>query len=77
VSLFAVFSYYYRTGCSITHPTPTTPIGLGNPSQEQPCCQPCLKDGMGEFLQGRDCGFAAQQRKSPIKHVNACLPLRL
>ena len=66
-----------RTSNSITDPTPTTPTGLGNPPQEQPCCQPCLKDGMGELLQGRDCGFTTQQGKSPIKHVNARLPLRL
>jgi len=50
VSLLAVFSYYYRTDCSMTDPTPTTPTGLGNPRQEQPCCQPCLKDGMGKLL---------------------------
>jgi len=27
VSLLVVFSHYYRTGCSITDPTPTTPTG--------------------------------------------------
>ena len=60
MSLLAVFSYYYRTSCSITGPTPTTPTGLGNPSQEQPYCLPCLKDGMGKLLQGRDCGLTIQ-----------------
>ena len=66
-----------RTSSSITDPTPTTPTGLGNPPQKQPCCQPCLKDEMGKLLQGRDCGFTIRQRKSPITHVNTCLPLRL
>jgi len=66
-----------RTSSSITDPTPTTSTELGNPPQEQPCYQPCLKDGMGKLLQGRDCGFTTQQWKSPITHVNTCLPLRL
>ncbi|KAG0514797.1 hypothetical protein BDA96_10G224300 [Sorghum bicolor] len=36
------------TRCSITDPTPTTSTGLGNPSQERPCCQPYPKDEMGK-----------------------------
>ena len=75
MSLLAVFSYYYRTGCSITDPTPTTPTGLGNPPQEQPYCHPCLKEGTGKLPQGRDCGFTTQQRKSPITYVKTCVPL--
>jgi len=31
---------------SAGNPTPTTPTGLGNPLQEQPCCQPSLRDEM-------------------------------
>ena len=57
------FSYYYRTYSSITDPTPTISIGLGNPPQEQPCCQPCPKDGMGKPLQGQDCGFSVHQKE--------------
>jgi len=75
VSLLAVFSYCYRTSCSVTDPTPTTSTGLSDPPQEQPYCQPCLKDGMGKLLQGRDCGFTTQQRRSPITHVKPCAPL--
>ena len=63
MSLLAVFSYYYRTCSSATDPIPTTSTGLGNPSQEQPWCQPYLKDGMGKPLQGRDCGFTIQQEE--------------
>jgi len=54
--------YYYRTHCSITDPTPTTSTGLDNPSQEQPCCQPCPKDEMGKPPQGRNCCFTIYQK---------------
>ena len=30
---------------------------------------------MGKLLQGRDCGFTTQQRKSPITYVKTCAPL--
>jgi len=62
VSLLVVF-YYYRTCNSVTDPTPTTSTGLGDPPQEQPYCQPCLKDGMDKPLQGRDCDFTIQQKE--------------
>jgi len=77
VTVSYLFSLLNRTGSNITEPTPTTPTGLGNPPQGQPCCQPCLKDGMGKLLQGRDCCFTTQQEKSPIPHVNTCLSLGL
>jgi len=51
---------FNRTISSITDPTPMTPKGLGNPLQEQPCCQPSLKDEMDQLQQGRDCGFTIQ-----------------
>jgi len=51
------------TCSSDTDPTPTTSIGLGNPPQEQPYYQPCLKDEMDKLLQGRDCRSTTHQRK--------------
>ena len=56
---------------------PTTPTGIGNPPQERLCCQPCLKDGMGKLLQGRDCYSSTRQKEISNHHVNPCLPLRL
>ena len=52
-----------RTGSSVIDSTPTTPTGLGNPPQEQPCCQPCFKDGVDKLLQGRDCCSSTRQRE--------------
>jgi len=74
--LLAVFSYCYRTCSSATDPTPTTSTGLGNPPQEQPYCQPCLKDGMGKPLQGRDCGFTTHQRKITSHTCKILCPLK-
>ena len=62
-----------RMCSSAGDPTPATPTGLGNPLQEQPCCQPSLKDEMDQLQQGRDCGFTIQQKKST--HVNTWPPL--
>ena len=77
MSLLAVFSYYYRTSCSVTDPTPTTSKGLGDPPQEQPYCQPCLKDGMDKLLQGRDYSFVVEQEEDHRStHVKTLCPLK-
>ena len=65
----AVFSYCYRTCCSITDLTPTISTGLGNPPQEQPCCQPRPKDEMGKLLQGQNCDFTIYKRKITSQHM--------
>jgi len=75
VSLLAVFSHYYRTSCSVTDPTPTTSTGLGDPLEEQPYCQPYLKDGMGKSQQGQDCSFTAHQRKITSHTCKILCPL--
>ena len=49
-----------RIRSSTGDPTPATPTGFGNPLQGQPCCQPSLKDKMGQPQQGRDCVFTIQ-----------------
>ena len=67
--LLAVFSYYYRTYSSITDPTLTISTGLGNPPQEQPCCRPCPKDGMGKLLQGWDYGFTIHHKEITSQHM--------
>jgi len=52
-----------RTSSSVIDPTPTTPTGLGNPTQEQPCCQSCFKDRMDKLLQDRDCCSSTRQKE--------------
>ena len=56
-----------RTGSSVADPTPTTPTGLGNPPQEQPCCQaiPQGRDGQIPTGSGLSLLHSAEEISKP------------